>query len=116
MLDFKYTEWSKEMGYNDYPIEQFVGDIPFFVQTTDGRKAQEQINERYSFGGGWRPLKGWNMNPETKVITFVEEDGSDPPLNPIVVAKYKEQEIYVYQHAWVAIVEKDGTFEIGRMD
>ncbi len=89
-----------------------LGYIPEFLSASDLRPAKEQFNERYAHGGGWRPLKGWAVLP----ITGGAKYPGDPIYRPIAKATLRDETIYVYQHAWVSIVQKDGTFEMSRMD
>lgn len=91
-------------------IDDVVGDIKFFAREEDSSPLREQFNKNYSFGGGWRPFKGFTM----KDTCLIYPD--DPPLKPIAMATFRDQTIYVYNYAWVSIVEKDGSFEVSRMD
>lgn len=90
--------------------EDHTGFIPMFLHNLDPRPAREQFNERYSHGGGWRPLKGWKMHNEC-----IKYPG-DPVLRPIAKTLLNEETIYVYPHAWVAIVQGDGSYEVARLD
>lgn len=91
--------------------DEMLGAIPQFLSADDPRPAAEQFNERYSHGGGWAPMSGWTML----------EDGSikypgDPAYPVLASAQFGREVVLVYQYAWVAIVQPDGTFEISRMD
>lgn len=105
MLNFIPTE-----HYNG-PIENIVGDIKFFAHESDEDSLKDQFNKRYSFGGGWSPMEGFTMD-KNKSITYPE----DPPLYPLAIAKFRNQEVIIYNHSWVVILEQDGTFEASRMD
>lgn len=89
-----------------------LGFIPSFLSDNDKRSAKEQIDANYSHGGGWRPLSGWKMNPKTKEIKYP----GDPSLRPIAKTKIHRDEVLFYDHAWVAIVSPDGSYEIARLD
>lgn len=88
-----------------------LGIIPNFLNENDPDPAREQFNYHYSHGGGWRPFNGFTMN-EDKSITYPD----DPPLPLLAEAKFRNETIRIYPHAWVAIVQEDGEFEISRMD
>ena len=88
------------------------GLIPTFLNTLDPRPAAEQFNERYSFGGGWRPFKGFEFDPENVTITYPD----DPPLEAIDKMNFRDERIILFPHAWVMILQKNGDFEISRMD
>jgi hypothetical protein len=40
----------------------------------------------------------------------------DPPLNPLAQARLRDELIVFYDHAIVAIVQEDGSFEVARID
>jgi hypothetical protein len=89
------------------------GMIPEFLSEYNERSAREQLDQAYRHGGGWRPMKGWNFEPESKAIKYP----GDPEMYPVAMMELHEKEmIYVYPHAWVVIVQPDGSFEIARMD
>lgn len=92
--------------------EEAVGLLPLIFQDWDPRPAKEQAAERYAYGGGWFPFTGFEMNPETKAITYP----GDPSHHPIAHTQLRDETIYLYPHSWVAVVQKDGSFEIMRMD
>jgi len=89
---------------------EMVGIIPLFLLDSDPRPAKEQFDERYSFGGGWRPMSGWTLSGNR-----IKYPG-DPPYSPVAGCIFRTETIYVYPHAWVAIVQSDGSFEVSRMD
>lgn len=95
---------------NGIPIEHIVGDIRYFASENNPKPLREQFDNAYSFGGGWRPMKGFTM--KDNCICYP----GDPALKPLAKAEFRDQTIYIYPHVWVAIVEKDGSFEVSRMD
>jgi len=94
------------------PLEHIVGNIVFFADEADERPLNEQFDANYAFGGGWRPFEGFVFDPVEKTITYPE----DPAYEPMAIAKFRDQEIIMYLHAWVLILNKDGSFEVSRMD
>lgn len=88
-----------------------LGFIPDFLHEGNPKSAKEQLHNNYGHGGGWRPFPGFKMN-EKKQLTYP----GDPPTIPLAEGKLREETIIIYQHAWVAIVQPDGTFEVARMD
>lgn len=95
-----------------YPPDERVGFIDTFLSELDPRSAKDQINERYAHGGGWCPMEGWSLDPKTFAIAYP----GDPSLRPISEAKLRDEHIIVYDDAWVAIIQPDGTFEVARID
>lgn len=89
-----------------------LGLIPMFVSEADSRPAREQFDENYQHGGGWSPFKGHSFDPKTFELSYPD----DPPLKPIAVATLRDETIIVYDYAFVLILQKDGSFEVCRMD
>jgi hypothetical protein len=91
---------------------ELLGFLPDIIRKDDPRPVAEQVNDRYAHGGGWRPMRGWELDRETYAITYLE----DPPYKPIAATKIKNEFVLVYPHAWVAVVQENGAFEVARMD
>lgn len=88
-----------------------LGFIPEFITESDPRPAREQIDEAYSHGGGWRKFEGFKMLPNGNIVY-----PGDPPMLLLFETHLRQETIRVYQHAWVAIVQPDGGYEIARLD
>lgn len=107
MLAFEVTDYGKRLGVTF----DHLGFIPLFFSEFYETPAREQLDQNYQHGGGWRPLQGWTA----------AEDGTikypgDERLRPIAEARLREERILIYPHSWVQIRQKDGSFEIGRVD
>lgn len=89
---------------------EHLGFIPSFISEDDPRKAAEQFNENYI--GGWRPMPGWKLNPDTLKLTYP----GDPPMLPFAVTTLRNEMILFYPHAQVMILQQDGSFAVSRMD
>lgn len=92
-------------------VMDHLGLIPSFLSETDPRPAAEQINTNYGFAGGWNP------QPKFKLLN----DGSleypgDPVLHPLFESRLRDEHIFVYEYGYTAIVQKDGSFEVCRLD
>lgn len=92
-----------------------LGYIPLIITDEDPRPAAEQIEDRYSHGGGWSPLAGFAMLPDGRVQYCVEED-LDPPLEILAETKLRNETIRFYQSSWIAIIQPDGSFAVSRLD
>ena len=88
-----------------------LGFIPEFLSLDDPRPAREQINEAYSHGGGWCKFEGFKMLPNGNI-----QYPGDPPVPLLFESHLRQEIIRVYQHAWVAIVQPSGIYEIARLD
>jgi hypothetical protein len=88
-----------------------VGYIPTFLDREDPRPAREQFAERYIYGG-WRPQDGFTKGEDLYSLKYP----GDPVLHPIASMVLKDETIMIYDHGYVAIWQKGGTFEMCRMD
>ena len=89
-----------------------LGFIPAFFREDDPRPARDQINDRYSHGGGWQKFDGFSVTVDHESITYP----GDPPYKALAGTVLRDEIIVVYQHSWVGIFQKDGSYEIARMD
>lgn len=87
-----------------------LGWLPCFLDPNDPRSAREQLDEGYAHGGGWRPRPGWRM---CGTELCYEDDKS---LQLLASFALRHERILLFEHAWVAIVQPDGTFECCRMN
>jgi len=85
-----------------------LGLIPSFLDDADPRTAAEQFNENYI--GGWRHQDGFKLTG--KKLTYP----GDPPMHPLCVMLFHDEEIYLYPYSYILIKKRDGGFEICRMD
>jgi hypothetical protein len=86
-----------------------AGLIPSFLNWNDPRPAREQFASAYI--GGWgKTMPEWTM--EGWSICYP----GDPKHDPLFRITLRDETIYIYDYAWVAIVQPDGSFEINRMD
>lgn len=105
------TEW-KQLKPTRYPLD--LGYLPMIFQATDPAKASEQIDKRYSHGGGYRPFDGFVLVGDGHTIQYP----GDPPYEPLAGSylPLTKEHLYFYPHAWVRIVQEDGSWTITRMD
>lgn len=93
--------------------EEDLGWLPLMLQESDPRPAREQFNERYAHGGGWRPFSGFTFTEgEPPTIAYP----GDPALSAIASTSLRNERIFLFPHAWVAIVQPSGEHEICSMD
>jgi hypothetical protein len=88
-----------------------VGFIPTFLDEDDPRPAREQFQERYQWGG-WHPQDGFTTRGGRPTLYYP----GDPPLHPLACMAFRDEVIFVYPGAYVAIFQPDGSFEACRMD
>ena len=87
-----------------------LGFVPGWLDSTDPRPAKEQLHEHYAHGGGWRPQNGF------KLIGVSLKYPNDPKMKPIAMMMLRDEMVCMYEYGYVAIIQKDGSFEACRMD
>lgn len=90
----------------------YMGLLPGIISAHDPRSVKDQITTNYVHGGGYRPLDGWKFDPIKRTIKYP----GDPPLSVMAGLKVGDEYVYVYEYAWVCIVQQDGSFAVTRMD
>jgi len=91
---------------------EHIGKIPFWLDDVNPLSANEQINQNYWHGGGWVPFLGFNMDPKTLALLYP----GDTSMRPLAKTQIRDETIVFYDHSWVAIIQKDGSFEVARID
>lgn len=92
-------------------IADYVGLIPGFLDNHDPRPAAQQLDANYQHGGGWRPMDGFTLDSDC-VLHYP----GDPPFRPIALIALRQEQILIYEYAFVCIVQPDGSFAVSRMD
>jgi len=88
-----------------------VGLIPNMLDQDDPRPVKEQLDAGYQHGGGWRPMSKFKQLKDGTAVY-----PGDPPMPPRAMIHVKDEIVIIYDYGFVAIVQKDGGFEIARMD
>jgi len=91
---------------------EHLGLIPWMLDDHDKRPAREQFDEHYAHGGGWQPVPGFKMLEDH----WLKYPGDPEPLVPRATCNLRTELIVFYDHAFVAIIQPDGAFEVARMD
>jgi hypothetical protein len=89
-----------------------LGLLPDMISEDDPRPAKEQFDSNYQHGGGWVAMPRFSFDPSSKAIRYP----GDPPMRHIAHTHLRDEWILIYPHAWVCIVQPDGSFEVARMD
>jgi len=91
---------------------EHLGFLPGMLDENDPRPAREQFNERYAHGGGWQPFIGHELREEDLTLKYP----GDPPLIPLAKLQFRDELIVLYEHDFVMIKQRDGSYEVCRMD
>lgn len=88
------------------------GFIPTFLDADDPRPAKEQFDDRYI--GGWNSFEGFKLRHD-KDVPIISYPG-DPEMRATSGMIFRDEMIVLFPYSWVMIVQKDGTWDIARMD
>lgn len=106
-------DWYLENGF----MPEDIGLIPTFLSPSDKRSAVEQFDERYAHGGGWRDFEGFILErPTEDKATWFLQYPDDPPMALAAHTRLGDETVLVFEYAWVAVVQPDGSYRIARMD
>lgn len=91
-----------------------LGFLPDMINDGSPDSAVQQFHRNYQHGGGWHRFHGH------KLTTFAGKPAlqypGDPPQPAIAEATLRDEQIVLFQGSWVAVIQKDGSFEVARMD
>ncbi len=104
-----------------------LGVLPMIFDETDPRPAREQVNDRYSHGGGFVPFEGFTLHDEGPLAArMVYREGEPTESGEAeVVREYARTQLVgpagretliVFEGSWVAVVQEDGSYAVCRMD
>lgn len=104
-------------GENPSNSAECLGFIPGWLDPAEEDCVRDQLDKHYQHGGGWQPMEGWTLGKveDGLFLTYSKEEG-DPPYYPLAIGIMRKEMVIVYPHAWVAIVQRDMSFEVARMD
>lgn len=99
-------------GCNEGQVSRAVGILDTMATEEWKVPVAEQFQKTYAHGGGWMPFDGFIFDPEELTLSYP----GDPVMPAIAKAQVNDETILVFSHAWVAIVQSDGSYEVARMD
>jgi hypothetical protein len=100
---------------------EMLGMLPqiFGVVEHEGKTAKEMVNLEYGHGGGWHPFGGDKWSIQHLLGQDVLSYGTDDDAEAYrIVASWKvgDETVRLWEGSWVSITQKDGAFEVSRMD
>jgi hypothetical protein len=88
-----------------------LGLLPSMLDDEDPAPAREQLDRSYQHGGGWRPFPGHVLKKDLSLVY-----PGDPPAHALAMTRLRDETIVLFEHEWVAIIQKDHSYEVCRMD
>jgi hypothetical protein len=114
-VEWTMSPWAVRHGY-----DLDLGFIPQFLHTDDPRPAAEQIDENYAHGGGWRPnpnaVPFWRISEHDGALLYDDGDGPPEVHQIVATAELRGEQLHLYESAWCAIIQPDGSFAVSRLD
>lgn len=109
-------DWKHPKATQDH-----LGYLWMIFSDVDPRPCSVQVNERYTYGGGWSPMQKWTATPADDLYRASPETvrikyPGDPAFRVLFDFKINAERVFVFDGAWVMIVQPDGSHEIARMD
>jgi hypothetical protein len=92
-----------------------LGFLPDILLANDPRPVKAQLDDRYRHGGGYRPFsdKKFKLDRMTMVLHYP----GDPPFRPAAFTQIGDETVVFYPVcSLLAIIQKDGSWEITRVD
>lgn len=89
---------------------EYWGLIPSFLNEEDKRPVKEQFAEHYI--SGWKHFDGFKFDEKNQTLSY----HGDPPMKAIGIIWFHDETIILFPHAWVLILQKNGKWEVCRMD
>lgn len=100
----------RPQGVKPEALVKACGVLLEWVDDSDRRPAREQYDHHYNYG----PLHESTGGSITEEGIFMYPQ--DPPQYPMVKGRMRHETIYIYQHAFVAIVNDNGNIFRTRID
>jgi hypothetical protein len=93
---------------------EHLGYLPQIINACYAGTVREQITQNYAHGSGYSPFgkDKWKYNQAAQTLNYP----GDPELKPIASTMIGDEKVLMYNHAIVAIIQKDGSFDVVRMD
>jgi hypothetical protein len=88
-----------------------LGNIPYWLDEDDPDPAWKQIDKNYHHGGGWHSFDGFIHRGE-----YVLVYPGDPNMSPLARCQLRDEAVVFYRYSWVGIFQKDGSFDVARID
>ena len=109
MIQFEPVK-HKFIRHTEYEVADALGYIPGMVTEGIGIPVREQLDANYV--AGWHKFEGFTFDKDQSMLTYP----SDPAIYAIARAQVGDETILVFPHAWVLILQADGSWEVARMN
>jgi len=89
-----------------------LGLIPLWLNDEDERKAADQLDSHYQFGG----FKEHSIKGFKKVREYCLKYPGDPLLVPLAQTELRGELIFYYGYGIIAVFQPDGSYVVARFD
>lgn len=109
-LDFSLSDVAASRGYS---VSDAIGYIGDWLDTDADGGAVEQINRNYAHGGGWSDFEGFTFDKQQMALLY----NGDEPTYALAGAVFSQEEfVMVFEHGWVAVMNRNGSMRVARID
>jgi hypothetical protein len=111
IVDFGAGHPRWELLHPRFSADMLGPYLPFFLRVDDTRKAAEQFDSAYRFGG-WQSFgKGFELRKDNSL-----KYPGDPPQPPLAQCKLGDELVVLYPSDFVAVIQPDRSFDVARLD
>jgi hypothetical protein len=90
---------------------EHLGFLPDILWPDDPRSVKDQLNDRYAHGGGYRSSSGFKLCKDMAL-----KWPGDPLQRPLAAVLINQELVVFYPHAFLLVMQPDGSFEVTRVD
>lgn len=90
---------------------ELLGYLPMMFTDLNPAPVAKQIDNNYGHGGGWRSFPGFKKSANHSL-----RYPGDPPMRPIARVQCRDELVLIYPHAWVVVIQPDGSWDVARID
>ena len=100
-----------------------IGVLPMILMSNDPRPVKDQLDDRYSHGGGysvspgnWKYIPAEGENEATLQYTSTSGEESDEALREMARTQIHDETCILFDYQFMAIVQPDASFVVVRVD
>ena len=107
----KVLDWHTNTQYSEDEARLHLGRIPILIDPDSDDPVWLKFTANYERGWNPEPPGKWSLMEDHYLLY-----PGLPPIAPAAMAYHRSEQVLVYPAGWVAIVQLDGAFTIGRIE
>lgn len=93
---------------------RMLGMLPSFVNENDDKPLKDQVHRAYAHGGGWNEFEGFKLEKNGRWYAPCYPE--DPPMKELARITVRDEILSIFEYSWVAVIKKDGSYNVARID